>query len=340
MALFYKRGTAGDEKALRCMRFATLLWLAGATALSFAQSGWRPDKTVEIVVPSAAGSSLDAATRMFQRVLTEQRIVDVPVVAVNKPGGGGNISTAYLDQHNGDPHFIYLSTMTLLNNHVLGRSKANYDSYVPLAMLFTEHMALVVEQGSALKSGRDIMTRLKADPQSLSIAIGFAPGGTGHLNTTLLARAMGINAKLLKTVQFQGNSQALTALLGGHIDLSSMSFAQAWSHFQTGKLRILGIAAARRGTGPLRDIPTWKEQGFDVEFYNSRFMLGTRDISAGQAAFWDTALKRVIETKTWEEYAAKNHYIPFYTGHRDTPKQLGELYQQLKGALIDAGLAK
>lgn len=340
MEVFNVRSLVRGANAMHWAQCATVFWLAGVAALSFAQSSWRPDKTVEIVVPSAAGSSLDAATRMFQRVLMEQRIVDVPVVVVNKPGGGGNVSTTYLDQHHGDPHCIYFSAMSLLNSHILGRSKANYDSYVPLAMLFTEHMALVVEQGSALKSGRDIMTRLKADPQSLSIAIGFARGGTGHLNTALVARAMGIDAKLLKTVQFQGNSQALTALLGGHIDVSSMSFAQAWSNFQQGKLRILGIAAARRGPGPLRDIPTWKEQGFDVEFYNSRFMLGAKDISAEQAAFWDTALKRVLDTKSWEEYAAKNHYIPFYAGRRDTPKQLGELYQQVKGALVDVGMAK
>jgi putative tricarboxylic transport membrane protein len=85
-----------------------------------------PDKTVEIVTPSAAGSSLDATIRMLQRVLTEQKIVDVTVLPVNKPGGGGNISTTYLDQHAGDPHRIYLSAMTLLNNHILGRAKANY----------------------------------------------------------------------------------------------------------------------------------------------------------------------------------------------------------------------
>lgn len=324
---------------LFCTRLAALL-LAGMAVLSHAQSGWRPDKTVEIVVPSAPGSSLDAVTRMFQRVLTEQRIVEVPVVVTNKPGGGGNVSTNYLDQHAGNGHYLYLSAMTLLNNHILGLSKANYDHYTPLAMLFTEHMALVVEQGSALKSGRDVMARLKGDPQALSIAIGFARGGTGHLNTALVARAMGIDARLLKTVQFQGNSQALAALLGGHIDLSSMSFAQAWNNYQAGKLRILGIAAAKRGPGPLADIPTWKEQGFDVEFYNSRFMLGTRVISAEQAAFWDTALKRVLDSKLWEEYAAKNHYIPFYTGRSGTPKQLAELYQQLKGALTDVGMVK
>ena len=317
---------------------AALVFVVTATG-SHAQ-GWRPERRVEIIVPSAAGSSLDGASRMIQRLLTEHKIVEVPVIVVNKTGGGGNISTAYLDQHAGDPHYLYLSLMSLLNNHILGGSKVNYDTYTPLAMLYSENMTLVVEQGSALKTGRDVMTKLRADPQALSIAVGSTRGGTGHLNTVLVAKAMGVDAKMLKTVQFPGNSQALTALLGGHLDISSMSFAQAWSQAQAGKLRILGVASARRGPGPLADLPTWKEQGFDVEYYNSRFMLGARGITPEQAAFWDAALKRVLDSKEWTEYAAKQHYIPFYVGHKETPKRLAAEYQQLKGALTDAGMVK
>ncbi|MGZ8201745.1 MAG: tripartite tricarboxylate transporter substrate binding protein [Burkholderiales bacterium] len=318
---------------------AVALAMAATVSLSHAQ-GWRPERTVEIVLPSAAGSSLDAAARMTQRILTESRIVTVPVIVVNKPGGGGNISTTYLDQHAGDPHYIYLSVMSLLNNHILGRSKANWDTYTPLAMTFSENMTMVVPQDSPLKTGRDVAAKLKADPQSLSIAIGLARGGTGHLNTALLAKSIGIDPKILKTVQFQGNSQALTALMGGHVDLSSMSFAQAWNQSEAGKLRIVGVAADKRGPGPLANIPTWKEQGYNFEFYNTRFMLGTKGITPEQTAFWDAALKRVLDTKEWQEYATKQHYIPFYVNHKETPKKLAELYQQLKGALTDVGMVK
>jgi putative tricarboxylic transport membrane protein len=317
---------------------------SGALALSTLSvshaQGWKPERTVEIVLPSAAGSSLDGTARMIARIMTEQKIVDVSLVVMNKPGGGGSISTSYLDQHAGNPHYIYLSAMSLLNNHILGRSKTNWDNYTPLAMIFSENMTMVVQPRSPLKSGKDVMERLKADPQSLSIAIGFARGGTGHLNTALLARSMGIDPKILKTVQFEGNSQALIALMGGHVDLSSMSFAQAWTQLQAGHVRILGMAADKRVPGPLADIPTWKEQGFDVEFYNTRFMLGTKGITAEQTAFWDAALKRVLDTKEWQEYAAKQHYIAFYVNHKETPKKLAELYEQLKGALVDVGMAK
>lgn len=311
----------------------------GAVSLSYAQ-GWRPERNVEIVVPSAAGSSLDASARMMGRILVENKIVEVPVLVVNKPGGGGTISTTYLDQHAGDPHYLYLSIMSLMNTHILGRSKANWDTYTPIAMVFSENMTMVVQPQSALKSAQDVMNRLKADPQSVSIAIGSTRGGTGHLNTALLARSMGVDPKILKTVQFPGNSQALTALMGGHVDLSSMSFAQAWSQAQTGKVRILGVASDKRGPGSLAGIPTWKEQGFNFEFYNTRFVLGTKGITPEQTAYWDTALKRVLDTKEWQEFAAKGDYIPFYFNHKETPKKLAALYDQIKGALVDVGMAK
>jgi len=184
------------------------------------------------------------------------------------------------------------------------------------------------------------MEKLKSDPQALSIAIGFARGGTGHLNTALLARAMGVDAKRLKTVQFQGNSEALAAVMGGHVDLSSMSFAQAWAQMQAGHLRILGVAADKRGDGPLASIPTWKEQGFDVEFHNTRFMLGAKGMSEAQTAFWDNALRQVMQSEQWKAMAEKTHYIPYYVSRKETPKRLGALYNQLKEALTDVGMGK
>lgn len=338
MAATLDRRLAAIQQAWTWLALA--LPLACAITAAHAQpAAWRPERTVEIVIPSAAGSSLDAAARLIQRALTESGLIKVSAVVVNKPGGGGNLASNYMDQHAGDPHYMLLSAMSLMNNHILGRSPQNYDTYTPIAMLYSEHMTMVVKPDSPLKSGRDIMEKLKADPQALSIAIGFARGGTGHLNTALVAKAMGVDAKRLKTVQFQGNAEALTAVMGGHVDLSSMSFAQAWGQSQAGHLRILGVAADKRGDGPLAGIPTWKEQGFDVEFHNTRFMLGPKGMNEAQTAFWDNALRQVLQGAQWKAMAEKTHYIPYYMGRNETPKRLAALYSQLKDALTLVGMA-
>lgn len=341
MSSVFTSGKSRSRSLRRKLGRTLVFALAGVVTLSHAQqSAWRPEKTVEIVIPSAAGSSLDAGARYIQKILQETRMVTVPVLVQNKSGGGGNIATAYMDQRPGDPHYLFKSAMSLLNNHILGTGKTNYTDYTPIALLYSEHMTMVVPANSPLKSARDVRDKLKADPQSLSVAIGFAPGGTNHLNAALLMTAMGVDVKKLKTVVFQGNSQALTALMGGHVDLSSMSLAQAYNAAQQGHLRIIGIAADKRLGGPLANIPTWKEQGFDFQFENTRLMLGTKGITPAQVAFWDAALTRVVQNEDWKKFAQQNHFTPDYVGSKEAPQRMAAMYKQLKDALIAVGMAK
>ena len=212
------------------LRWCTALALAAAAVPAYAQqSAWRPERTVEIVVPAGTGGSIDGTARLIHRVLELNRIVEVPVVVVNKPGGGGNIATNYLDQHAGDGHYLLASTMSIMTSHILGRSATTYTDYTPLATLFSEYMTLVVKPDSPLKTAADIREQLRKDPRSLSIAIGVAVGATNHLTVALLAKEMGVDVRKLKTVVTQTNSQALTAVMGGHVDIASLSAgAQPW----------------------------------------------------------------------------------------------------------------
>src|SRR5262245_33810630 len=118
-------------------RVAVAVALASAAALAQAQqSAWRPQRAVEIVVPTGPGGSLDASGRLMQKILQANRLVEVPVLTVNKPGGGQAIAMSYLDQRAGDGHYLLNSTMALMTGHLLGRSKVNYTDYTPLAVLF------------------------------------------------------------------------------------------------------------------------------------------------------------------------------------------------------------
>jgi putative tricarboxylic transport membrane protein len=122
-------------------------------------------------------------------------MVATPVLAVNKAGGGGAIALSYLDQRAGDGHYLLTSTMSLMTNHILGRSKTTYTDYTPLATLFSEYMTFVVRPDSPLKSGRDIQEALRKNPHALNVAIGVALGATNHLTVALLMKSMGIDVK-------------------------------------------------------------------------------------------------------------------------------------------------
>jgi putative tricarboxylic transport membrane protein len=128
--------------------------------------------------------------------------------------------------------------------------------------------------------------------------------------------------------------------MGGHVDLSSLSAAAALRAAQQGRLRIIGVTSDKRGEGALADIPTWKEQGFDVVFTNTRLLLGPKGMSPAQTAYWDAALERVVQSEEWISEVQKNHAVLDYLGSKQSPQRMASIYNQLKGALVDAGLAK
>src|SRR5688572_29569301 len=87
--------------------------------------GWKPARNIEIVVPTSAGTGGDATARFVQRLITEKKLVEVPVVVVNKPGGAANIGLVYLTQQAGNPHYFMQNTAALLTNHITGKSALN-----------------------------------------------------------------------------------------------------------------------------------------------------------------------------------------------------------------------
>ena len=333
------RNLCGSKTGAVFVRCAIALLLPGVTVVH-AQGTWKPERAVEIVVPTTPGGAIDGAARTIQKIAQANQLVATPLVVVNKPGGGQTIAMNYLDQKAGDAHLFIVSTMSIMTNHILGRAKTKYTDYTPLAVLYGEPTTLVVRPDSPLKFGRDIQDRLKKDPKSLSLAIGIALGGTNHLSVALVMRSMGIDVRNLKTVVFQANSDTQTALMGGHVDLAPLSLAAAQAALRQGKVRILGISTAQRGDGPLADIPTWKEQGFDVVFTNTRFLLAPKGLNAAQLAYWDGVLARMVESDEWKADAEKNDLIMDFHSSKQSPERLAGMYRQLKTALVDVGLVK
>lgn len=337
MKIFRK---CGGRVSLSKWPAAAILALLAANMALAQQAAWRPERPAEFVVAVSAGGATDYTARFMQKIIQAQRLMEAPVIITNKAGGGGNLALNYLDQHAGDGHYLLNSTLTVMTNQIIGLSKIHYTDYTAVAMLFNEHATLVVPANSPIRNVRDIMQKLKADPQSLSFATGFAVGGINHLGVGQLLKQGGIDARRLKTVVFQGQGAVLTALLGGHVDFAPMQVATAIKGAQEGKLRILGIAAERRGEGALADIPTWREQGLELVWSNVRFVLGPKGMTPAQLAYWDNLLGRVTQSDEWKEEGRRNFLQLEYLSSKQTPQRLAQVYEQLRSASIAVGLVK
>jgi putative tricarboxylic transport membrane protein len=322
----------------------TAIALSTAFALAIpcttgAQS-WKPSRHVEIVAPSAAGGGSDIVARLVHRILQENKIVDAPLNVVNKAGAGGTLAWSSLNQFAGDGHHIAISTANLLTNYIAGTSTLNYTDLTPVAQLFSEYAGIAVRTDSALKSGRELIEQLKRDPAKLSAAIGTTLGSVGHIALALTTKAGGNDAKKLKAVVFPGAGNALTALLGGHVDIMASPVSNLVPHAADGKLRIIAVAAPKRLGGALAQTPTLAEQGANVAVDSLRGVVGPKGMTQAQIAYWEGALRKMVDTSAWRDNLERNLWENSFTGAEGSAKALKVQYEEMRTGMAELGLAK
>jgi putative tricarboxylic transport membrane protein len=302
--------------------------------------GWTPQKNVEIVVPVAPGGTNDKIARAIERTFVGGKVVNTSVSIVYKPGGGSQIAYAYMGQHAGDPHYLLMGTSTLITSQAMGQSTVTYADFSPIASTFNDYVVLTVNTASPLKTGKDLIARMKANPQSMPLGFSSVVGNHHHIIAGLFMKGIGASPRDLKIVVFKGSSEAVIALLGGHIEVVSTGAGNAAPHMQGGKLRILGVSSGQRLPGAMADVPTWKEQGLDLVYGSWRSIVGPKGLTPAQVTFWENALRKVVESADWKAELERNYWGDFFMTGADFRKTIDRESKEMKAVLVDLGLAK
>ena len=324
---------------MKLWNIALAALLALGSAAIHAQ-GWSPQKNVEIVVGSAPGGSNDKTARTVERILTQLKLVPASLTVNNRPGGGSNIAFNYVAQHAGDPHYLLVGTPSLLTNHITGLGKLHHSDFTPIASLFNDYIVFVVNAGSTIKTGKDLAERLRKDPKSLTIGFATTLGSHNHIAAGLLMKTLGGNARDLKAVAYKGSADAITNLLGGHIDLVTTAAGNVAGHVAAGKLRVVAVAANQRFRGPLADTPTWKEQGVNLVFGGWRAILAPKGLTPAQTAYWEGVLRKATQAPEWKADIEKNFWSDDFVTGEQFRKDLDKDYADMRAVLVDIGLAK
>lgn len=314
---------------------------------AFAMSGigahaqsWQPDRNVEIVINTAPGSGQDSTGRLIQKILQDRKAVPTSITVVNKPGGGGAIAYGYLQSHAANGHFVSIASKSLLTNHISGRSQVTYSDLTPMAILFDEYITVAVKADSPIKSGREIIDRLKKDPGALSFGVATSLGNPNHQGIAKALKVSGIDLRKTKTPVFQSGGQAITALLGGHVDAVPGSVGLMRKHLEAGTIRIVAVAAPQRVGGLFANVPTWKEQGADAVVSNWRGLIGPPGMTPAQLSYWDNALKQLSQSDVWKKELADNNWDNEYKPSAETRKYMDAEYAELKAFLTELELVK
>jgi tripartite-type tricarboxylate transporter receptor subunit TctC len=215
-----------------------------------------PNRPIKIIVGFPAGSSIDVNIRTIAPAL--EKILKVPVVVDNRPGAGGavawtNVAKAKPDGYTlGSVNYPAIAGVTATG----GLPFDPVEKFAFLGNIIYEPNVIAVAKNSPYKSLADMVAYLKANPSGIS----YGSDGIASLDG-LVALAVGSSAGVkFRSVNFEGSSAALVALLGGHVDAMGMAVSMAVPLIQSGEVRAIGVGGSQRNP-LLPDVPTFAEQG-------------------------------------------------------------------------------
>jgi len=317
---------------------AVLVLCAALCSNAFAQEAWRPSRTVEVIVPTSAGGGTDETARVIHAILNNPGTLDA--VVLNRGGAGGGIAYAYMNRFERSGHHLSLSTLNLVTNSMTGQHALAYTEVTPIAHLFSEYPVFVVRTESTIRDGRDLISRLKANPASHNFAFSPGLGGALHLATGVALKAAGIDPSRPTLVVYQSVGEAMAAVLGGHIDVGVMNPPVAIAQSQAGKVRMIAVGSPKRLPGALSKVPTWKEQGVDAVSASWRGVIGPKGMTEAQVAFWEKALEEMTRTDAWKRHLEQNVRENEFMGSRSTRQYYAKQAAELKTVIDSLGLAK
>lgn len=318
---------------------ATFACSLALCAGAHAQSIWKPERPVEIIVTCQPGCGPDIAARTIQKIWQDHKLVQVPSVVVNKPGGGGAVAYAYIQQKPGDAHALVLSGAGAVVNSIMGRG-VGYKDITPVAMMAAEYVGVAVKPESPFASGRALLDALKKDLNVVTFGVANSLGNANHQAIALALKVDGLPPAKAKTVVFQSGANAITALLGGHVQVVPASVGLWVNPVKAGQVRLIAVSSPRRMSGQFANVPTWREQGADAVVSVWRMITMPPGLTPAQLAFWQEALKKTTETPEWKRDLETNYQSDEFMAGKELAQGLDALYAQLKALLTDLELAK
>jgi putative tricarboxylic transport membrane protein len=318
---------------------AAVALIAGFTSAfggAAAAQAWKPERNVELVIPTTPGGSNDIAGRLVHKLITELKLLPVSSTVANRAGGEHIVAYTYVSQRPGDGHTIGIMSTPMLVNPIEGRTQLTHHDVTPIAYLITEPMIALVRADSPVKTGRDLVDMLRKNPQALSVAL----TSTGHrVSVGLPLHKGGVNMKAVRMPAFKGGGETVTATLGGHTDVLITSVSTSVSHIESGKMRGIAVSSSRRLGGALASVPTWQELGYQSSG-SWKGIMGPKAMTPAQVAFYEEVMRKAAASDEMRQYAEQNQWIIEYKGAAETRKWLDQEAAALKLVMGELGLTK
>lgn len=330
----------------RALKVAALAGgFAVAAAAPLTASAWQPTKAVEFIVPAGTGGGADQMARFIQGVVVKNKLMDQPMVVINKSGGAGAEGFLDVKGDKGNPHKIIITLSNLFTTPLATGVPFNWKDLTPVAMLALDEFVLWVNAETPFKTPKDYIEHCKKEgPGKCKM------GGTGskqedQIITVAIEQATGVKFTYLP---FKGGGAVAVQLVGNHITSTVNNPIEAVGHWRGGKLRPLCVFDTQRmpykekmtDTMSWNDIPTCKETGLDIDYLMLRGIFMPAGVSQDQVNFYVDLFKKVRETQDWKDFMAKGAFNQSFMAGEEYAKWVAAAEERHKALMTEAGFIK
>lgn len=281
----------------------------------FAAMGWqRPGSAqalpkAECVAGAKAGGGFDLTCRLATEMLATTRELRTTYL----PGGIGAVAfTTFATKRRGERASLVAFSSGSLLNLAQGKFGPYTEADVTwLAIVAVDYGVIAVRNDSPFKSLADVAKALRSDLRNVTIGAGGTLGSQDWFKAALLARAAGVNHKSMRFVAFEGGGDAIAALRGGHVSLFAGDAAELSQFVGKGEaLRVLAVLSKERLGGVYANVPTAREQGFEVVWPIARgFYLGP-DVPDADVRAWSETLRQAMNAPDYPTLLARHGLQP------------------------------
>ena len=314
-------------------------------ALSFTSSAFafEPDQP-ECIAPANAGGGWDFTCRQIGKALYDLKTISSPMQVVNLAGGGGGVAYAeVVSKRNDDNDLIVAASSATTTRLAQGAFPGSTMEQVRwVGTIGADYGVIAVAKDSPINTLPELFEKVKENPRGIAFAGGSAVGGWDHLKILIAAKAAGISdARAVKYIAFAGGGEAVTQLLGGHVQAFTGDISEAKGFVDSGDLKILAVLSEERLPDKEFDkFPTAKEQGIDAIGANWRGFYAPKGMSDEAYDYWVNAIKSTYASDEWKQVMASNGLMPLAKFGPDFKKFVADQIASTQTLSREIGLIK
>jgi len=292
-----------------------------------------PTGPITLICPWPAGGGSDIAMRLVADAAGKK--LGVPVVVVNKPGAGSTIGMHEVAMSKPDGYTLGMPASAQIAAQYTNPNADEISAFTPIAFFGEDPSLISARAETGYKTVADFVAAARANPGRIRNG-NDQPPGSSYVAIAVFEKKL--NVKVTR-VPYAGFAPTVVALLSGELDTATVPAPDVVEHHRAGKVRVLGVAATARHF-LLPDVPTFREQGFDIVVGSWRSIAGPVGIPEDRLRLLESKFVEAMNEPEFKERAKNAGFLVTPKGSAETLARWKADDEMLYPILLEAGLVK